>query len=210
MIKCVTIDLNQKCLWLSLDMMEGIRKRLKRVAYLNKEFGRKKPKPFAYMSDDKWEHGPLRFWWTEAWRTPSDGSVTSYPWMFSSSCHAQTHKLSLYTGDMNSEMQFFFQGQVSGLYVFSHKSSSQFWQSGEKGQWTKPTCQITKENLALTWYFSSFLLKCSSTYLALCTVNEQFLSWWWIDRFVETVKNIFSSVLLSLSFWIHLQLPNTF
>lgn len=95
-----------------------------------------------------------------------------------------------------------FQGQVSGLYIFSHKSSSQFWRRGEKGRQTQLTCQVTKESLAHTWYFFNLLLECTSTYLALCTINELFyiaMWYWWIcgscEPFVSTSVYFFQCVL---------------
>lgn len=45
----------------------------------------KKASVCVCVSDEKWEHAPLNFWWTEAWRTPSDCGVTSSPWTLNSS-----------------------------------------------------------------------------------------------------------------------------
>lgn len=56
-----------------------------------------------------------------------------------------------------------------------------------------PTCQVTRESLASTWYFFSLLLECSSTYLATHAINELFyiaMWYWWIrwspEPFVST------------------------
>lgn len=75
----------------------------------------------------------------------SDFAVTSSHWTFNSSaCQTHTHAPNPHTHTLSRRtfgdkwnvkyIKILFQGQVSGLYISSHKSSSQFWGGGDGGR----------------------------------------------------------------------------
>lgn len=62
---------------------------------------------------------------------------------------------------------------------------------------TTPTCQVTKESLACTWYFFNLLLQLPIWPLVLSM--SCFILWCDIDGFVEVVNHLFPPVSVSLS-----------
>lgn len=99
--------------------------------------------------------------------------------------------------------RYSFQGQVSGLYISSHKSWSQFWRRGEKGRRQRGKLRPTAKNRRKVWLvLGTCSICCWNAFLPIWPLvlsMSCFILRYDIDGFVEAVNDLFPLVSISFS-----------